>query len=251
MANNEVNIKTYDPEKWSLMFYGIIDERFAVETDIFNLHIHRKNGIKKLQVERSEGMLDIYLPHEWDMEQYCNQEKLRKLMTAEIKSQALNIYQKKTYQIAKRIGLLDTKVSVGNVGNNTGVCYYWDNRVYFNMWTICSFQSQHIDALISHELAHFSVHGHSKRFWDEANRIFMVADIDNKGVGDTIQVVYGNRDPYHIYYLLKYWTRPSYLKDIFDRGLVLNKEPLKKPIYEDTGYGKKEIGFLTAFKIRI
>ena len=38
MANNEVKIKTYDPEKWSLMFYGIIDERFAVETDIVVTH---------------------------------------------------------------------------------------------------------------------------------------------------------------------------------------------------------------------
>ena len=251
MANNEFNIKAYDPEKWSLMFYGVIDERFAVETDIFNLHIHRKNGIKKLQVERPEGILVIFLPQEWDMEQYCNQEKLRKLMTREIKLQAFNIYQKKTYQIANRIGLLDTKVCVGNVGYYTGCCYYWDNRVFFNMWTICSFQSQHIDALISHELAHFLVHGNSKRFWDEANRIFMVADIDNKGVGDTIQEVTGNRDPYHIYYLLKYWARPSYLKDIFDCGLVLNKKPLKKPIYEDTDNGKKEIGVFTAFTIRI
>ena len=30
----------FDTEKWALSFYGVVDERFAVETDLFYLHIY-------------------------------------------------------------------------------------------------------------------------------------------------------------------------------------------------------------------
>ena len=106
----------FDSEKWALSFYGVIDERFAVETDLFNLHIYRKQGIMKLQAERSVGKLDIFIPNDWDMEEYGNQKKMRKLMLTEIEWQALNIYQQRTNQIASRIGLSDVKVSVVNRG---------------------------------------------------------------------------------------------------------------------------------------
>ena len=54
----------FDSEKWVSTFYGVIDERFAVETDLFNLHIYRKQGIMKLQAERSVGKLDIFIPND-------------------------------------------------------------------------------------------------------------------------------------------------------------------------------------------
>ena len=39
----------FDSEKWALEFYGVMDERFEVETDLFQLHIHRKEHINKLE----------------------------------------------------------------------------------------------------------------------------------------------------------------------------------------------------------
>ena len=69
----------FDSEKWVLSFYGVVDERFAVETDMLQLHIHRKGGIKRLEVVKSEGILDIYIPQDWNIEKYQCQEKLRRL----------------------------------------------------------------------------------------------------------------------------------------------------------------------------
>ena len=62
-----------------------------LELELLKLHIHRKQDIKRIGVERELGALDIYIPANWDMETYPNQEKLRKVMSAEVKWQALNI----------------------------------------------------------------------------------------------------------------------------------------------------------------
>ena len=71
---------SFDSEKWALSFYGVVDERFAVETDLLKLHIYRKANIRKIEVNRLLGKLDVFIPDNWDMETYCNQEKLRKIM---------------------------------------------------------------------------------------------------------------------------------------------------------------------------
>lgn len=35
----------FDSKKWALSFYGVVDERFAVETNLFQLHIYEKNSL--------------------------------------------------------------------------------------------------------------------------------------------------------------------------------------------------------------
>ena len=221
----------FDTEKWALSFYGVVDERFAVETDLFKLHIHRKRDLKKLQVERSFGKLDIYIPNEWDMEKYCNQEKMRKLMVTEIEWQALNKYHQRTNQIASRIGLKNIEVSVMNKGKCYGWCNYLANHVCYNMWTICSFQSQHVDLLISHELSHFYGHSHSKRFWSKLDEIYFSIYDDEGCKEDVMLKLTKEEDLYHMYYYLKNWGRSSGLKRIYKSGLVKDKSPLIRPIY--------------------
>ena len=39
---------SFDSEKWALSFYGVVDERFSVETDSYRLRIYRDNTIKTL-----------------------------------------------------------------------------------------------------------------------------------------------------------------------------------------------------------
>ena len=221
----------FETEKWALSFYGVIDERFAVETDLFNLHIYRKQGIEKLLAERSVGKLDIFIPNDWDMEQYKNQEKMRKFMSKEIEWQALNIYQQRTNKIASHIGLPEVLVSVGNEGTKDGWCCYSENHVYFNMWTICSFQSQHVDFLISHELSHFYVHSHSRRFWSKLDEIYFSIYDDEGCKEDVMLKLTKEEDLYHMYYYLKNWGRSSGLKRIYKSGLVKDKSPLIRPIY--------------------
>ena len=62
----------FDSEKWALSFYGVVDERFAVETDLLQLHIYRKENNRKIEVDRLLGNLDIFIPINWDMETYRN-----------------------------------------------------------------------------------------------------------------------------------------------------------------------------------
>jgi len=221
----------FDLEKIALSFYGVVDERFAVETDLFKLHIHRKQYFKKLQVERSVGKLDILIPNGWNMEEYCNQEKMRKLMAREIKWQALNIYQQRTSQIASLIGLGDIKVSVGNEGNYNGYCNYLEKHVKFNMWTICGYKSRDIDLLISHELTHFYVHSHSEHFWKKHNEIFFSIYNDDTCKEDVILKLQRDQDSYHMYYYLANWGKASGLKRIYKNGIVRNKTPMIRPVY--------------------
>lgn len=229
----------FDSEKWALSFYGVIDERFAVETDLFNLHIYRKQGIMKLQAERSVGKLDIFIPNDWDMEEYGNQKKMRKLMLTEIEWQALNIYQQRTNQIASRIGLSDVKVSVVNRGKAYGWCNYNENHIVFQMWTICSYQSRHVDHLISHELAHFYVHSHSEKFWHKLDEIYSILYHFNGCKDDVMLKMSIERHLYNrLYHLLRCWSKPSGLKEMYNSNHIKDKEPFIEATYIKNKEGK-------------
>lgn len=240
----------FDSEKWALSFYGVVDERFAVETDLLQLHIYRKENIRKIEVDRSLGKLDIFIPINWDMETYRNQERLRKLMWTKVKWQALNIYQQRTNMIAQRIGLPYVTVSVYGKGQANGRCYYWENRIGYDLWTICAPKTEYVDYLICHELAHFFVHNHQKPFWRKVEQIYFGLDNDENCTGEDIQQLIRERDTCHTTFLLRYWGRPSYLKEFFDRGLVKDRTPLITPIYKNTSEGKIETGFYTSFEIK-
>ena len=240
----------FDPEKWALSFYGVVDERFAVETELLNLHIYRKEEIKTIKAERRLGKLDVFIPKDWDMETYHNQEKLRKLMLAEIKWQALNIYQQRTNLIAKRIGLPNIKVSVSTRAAANGRCFYLENRIDYNPWTICYPKIKYVDYLICHELAHFYVHNHPERFWCKAEQIYLGLDNSDSYTSEIIRKIDAEHRLSYTIFLLKCWGRPVYLKDFFDSGLVRDKTPLITPYYEDTSEGKVQIGYYTSFEIR-
>ena len=181
--------------------------------------------------ERSIGKLDIFIPDNWDMEQYCNQEKMRKFMSTEIEWQASNIYRQRTNLIASHIGLPDIKVSVGNRGDKNGSCSYLENHVYFNMWTICSYHCKYMDYLISHELAHFYVHNHSEEFWKKLDKIYFSIYNRNDFKDDYSLQISRERDPYQIYILLRSWARPSGLKAFYNSSYIKEKEPFLHPIY--------------------
>jgi predicted metal-dependent hydrolase len=221
----------FDSEKWALSFYGVVDEKLAVETDVFNLHVYRKQDIKKLQAERSFGKLDIYIPGGWDMEEYGNQEKMRKFMSKEIEWQASNIYQQRTNLIAGRIGLPDIKVSVGNKGTKDGSFNHEENHVYFNMWTICSYQSKYMDHMISHELAHYYVHNHSEEFWNKLDDIYFSLYNRDDFKEDYRLQISRKSDPYQIYILLRSWARPSGLKAFYSSSHIKDKKTFLHPVY--------------------
>ena len=240
----------FDYEKWALSFYGVVDEKYAVETEVLNLHIYRKEEIKTIKAERRLGKLDIFIPKDWDMETYHNQEKLRKLMQKEVKWQALNIYQQRTNLIAKRIGLPNIKVSVSARGRANGLCYYLENRVNYNPWTICYPKSKYVDYLICHELAHFYVHNHPEQFWCKAEQIYLGLDNSDECTGEIIRQIDAEHRLSYTVFLLQCWGRPVYLKDFFDSGMVRDKTPLITPCIKDTSEGKVQMGFYTSFEIR-
>lgn len=240
----------FDSEKWALSFYGIIDEHFAVDSELLKLHIHRKESIRKIQVERDLGNLDIYIPTNWEMETYQNQEKLRKVMSAEVKWQALNIFSRRTNLIANSIGLPNLKVSVCVIGHFMGKCYYMENHIKYNQWTICYPKKEYVDLLICHELAHFYQHNHSEQFWDKLEHIYLGLEDNMRCTRETFQQLSDERRTNKTVFLLRYWGRQSYLKDFFDKDFVKHKTPLITPIYKDTSEGKVEIAYSSNFEIR-
>lgn len=242
---------SFNSEKWALSFYGVVDERFAVETDMFQLHIHRVSGITSLVAKRSEGILDIYIPQHWNMEKYQYQEKLRKLMLAEVKWQAKKIFERLTKYYASRYGIPCERVELETRYHYIGRCDRDKQMIKYSPWVICSCDKQHIDYLVCHELAHFYLLDHSPEFWKIAERLYLGLDLNAQTTGDTIQKVRNEFANNMVLILLRYWGQSSYLKAFFRDGLVKHKISLIIPNYVETPNGKKKDGIFTTFGIRI
>lgn len=217
----------FDFEKWALSFYGVVDERFAVETDLFQLHIHRDSIIKKLVAKRSEGILDIYIPLDWNMEQYQYQEKLRRLLRAEVMWQAKIIFTQRTMYYAKRYGIPCERVEVGTRSIYYGICYYDMKMIRYNPWVICCATQRYINNLVCHELAHFYEHNHSQAFWDIVESLYLGLELTASTNGNTIQHI-RKEFSFNMFIVLRYWGQESYLKVFYSDGLVEHKKPLIK-----------------------
>lgn len=240
----------YDSEKWALSFYGVIDEQFAVETDLFQLHIHRDCDIKSLVTKRSERFLDIYIPQDWNMEKYQYQEKLRRLMLAEVKWQAKIILAQRTQYYAKQYDIPCEQVELETRYHYIGRCDRDKQMIKYNPWVICSCDKQYIDYLVCHELAHFFFLAHNQEFWKIAERFYLGLELDAQTTGETIHKVRNEFANNMVLILLRYWGRYSYLKSIYHNGLVKHKTPLVVPSIKETPNGKKQDAIFTTFEIK-
>lgn len=240
----------FDSKKWALSFYGVVDERFAVETDMLQLHIHRKGGIKRLEVAKSEGILDIYIPQDWNIEKYQCQEKLRRLLQTDVMWQAKIIFERRTKYYANRYEIPCDRIELVTKGHYVGRCDREKKMIKYNPWVICSCDQQHIDYLVCHELAHFSRLGHSPEFWKIAERLYLGLELNAQTTGETIHKVRNEFIDNTVLILLRYWGRPSYLKSFYSDGLVKHKTPLVIPSYVETPNGKKKDGIYTTFSIK-
>lgn len=240
----------FDSEKWALSFYGVVDERFAVETDMFQLHIHRKGGIKRLEVAKSEGVLDIYIPQEWNMEKYQYQEKLRRMMQAEVMWQAKIIFERQTKYYASRYVIPCERVELETRYHYIGRCDRDKQMIKYNPWVICSCDKQHIDYLVCHELVHFSLLDHSPEFWKIAERLYLGLELNAQTTGEIIHTVKNEFANNMVLILLRYWGRYSYLKSFYRNGLVKHKTPLVVPSFKETPSGKKKDAIYTTFTIK-
>ena len=241
---------SFDSEKWALSFYGVIDERFTVETDMFQLHIHRVSDITSLVAKKSEGILDIYIPKDWNMEMYQYQEKLRKLMLAEVIWQAKIIFERRTMYYANRYGIPCERVELKTRYHYIGRCDRGKQIIKYNPWVICSCDKQHIDYLVCHELTHFYLLGHSTEFGKITEQLYLGLDLNAQTTGDTIQKVRNEFANNMVLILLRYWGKYSYLKSFYSNGHVKQKAPLVVPNYVETPNGKKIDAIYTTFEIK-
>ena len=218
----------FDYKEWESTYYGIVDERFAIETDLFKLHIYRKDGIVKMEDNSSEGVLDIFIPQEWDMNTYSRQDKLRKFMQNGIEKQAQRIYQQRTDFFALRLNIpYKVKASVTGLGHCYGKC----NGIYvkFNMWTICGLPGKMIDYLVCHELGHLYKRDHFMPFWRIVDMIYLGLDSDEQCTGNVSLALDKEFRQYHIIDTIMYWSKPSFLRNWFEHGMIKKGEPLIRP----------------------
>lgn len=240
----------FDSEKWALSFYGVVDEHFQIETDMFQLHINRKCGIEKLEAKRSEGTLDIFIPQDWKMERYKCQERLRKLLLSEVKLQAKMIFEQRTMYYAERYGIPCKRVELETRYNYIGKCHKDKRMIKYNPWVICSCQKRHIDYLVCHELAHFFRLDHSPEFWRIAERLYLGLELNAQTTGETIHAVRNEFANNMVLILLRCWGGFSYLKSFYRNGLVKHKTPLVIPNYVETPNGEKIDAIYTTFAIK-
>lgn len=240
----------FDSDKWALSFYGVVDERFEVETDLFQLHIHRKSNIENLEIQRSEGSLDIYIPQKWNIEKYKLQEMLRRLLLSEVKWQAEIIFKSHTMLYARRYNIPCERVEMEHRYRYAGKCFSDKRLIKYNPWVICCAEKRHLDYLVCHELAHFFVHNHSQAFWEIVERLYLGLDLHAPTTSNTIKKLRTELVQNKVLTLFMYWGRPSYLKTIYWSGLVKQKTPLIIPHYKEISGRKIEDGFYTTFAIR-
>lgn len=240
-----------DSEKWALSFYGVVDERFQVETDMFQLHIYRKGGIEYLEPQRGDGALDIYIPYNWNIKEYQYQDRLRKLLLSEVKAQAQRIFTTRTMHYANRYDIPCERVEMSTRGRYMGCCYADSGMIRYNPWIICTASNTYIDYLVCHELAHFYHQGHGPDFWAIAERLYLGLELNAPTSGQTIRQLRDEFVQNKMLTLLKYWGQPSYLKEFYRNGSVERKEPLIVPQYMDVNGKRVEIGYYTTFAIRI
>jgi hypothetical protein len=240
----------FDSEKWALSFYGVVDERFSVETDSYRLRIYRDNTIKTLGVQRSTlGTPEFYIPTDWDMEFYHNQEKLRKLISSEIRKDAQLKFEQRIRVYASRFNIPYKKVEV--VSNPYYKGRFCGDTIKFNMWTICGTTLDMIDYLVCHELAHYYEHHHNANFWKKVEQLFYVWNDDIKDVtGEKALLLDAEFNRNLTYFALMFWGSPSYLKKFYEDGHVENKIPLIRSSLEETPDGRVKSTLYTTFEIK-
>lgn len=220
---------TNNLKDWLFSFYGIVDERFAAETDLFRLQICRKEGLKKIEMNSTKGQLIFFIPTDWDIDQYRNQEKLRKIMKAGIKDQAIMIFNERAMKIAERNNIHYSKLTVySSSGNVLGRCDSYTKHIKFNIWTILILNSKYIDYLICHELAHLFYNGHSKHFWKIVDAIYLGESFETDNTGSVSQQLereMSSEIGYTIF-LFKEWWQISTLKRLYKKGFIEQKKPL-------------------------
>ena len=243
--------KDFDSEKWALSFYGIVDENFQVETDMFQLHIHRKNNIEKLTAKRSEGYLDIYIPQSWKMKRYKYQEQLRRMLLSEIRWQAKIIFTQRTKYYSNHYSIPCERIEMEHRYRYIGKCYSEKKLIKYSPWIVCCGNKKHIDYLVCHELAHFFYHDHSTSFWEMAERLFLGLDINAPTSSNTIKQVRNELVQNKELTIFTYWGRPSYLKSFFWNGHVKHKTPLIIPNCVESDDKQVANGFYTTFEIQI
>ncbi|MBO4641236.1 MAG: M48 family metallopeptidase [Bacteroidaceae bacterium] len=241
----------FDSEKWALTFYGVVDERFKSETDLFQLHIHRKEHINKLEKERCKGKLDIFIPRNWKMERYKYQEQLRRMLLSEIRWQANIIFSQRTMFYAKQYNIACERIELEARYRYLGKYFSEKKLVKYNPWIICAAPKRHVDYLVCHELSHFIHNDHSPAFWEMAERLYLGLDLKAPTSGHTIHQLRNELVQNKVLFLLMYWGRPSYLKSFFWNGLVKHKTPLIIPDYMESTDKRVKSGYYTTFAIRV
>lgn len=240
----------FDSEKWALSFYGVVDERLSIETDAYRIRIYRKDTIKTLEVERIfPGTPDIYIPSEWDMELYSNQEKLRRLVSSVVRKDAQKIFNQRTRVYASRFNIPYKNVEIVATPHYKGK--YCGDTIKYNMWMICGTNLDMIDYLVCHELAHYYERNHNDRFWKKVENLFYVWNDDvNNITGEKALLLDAEFKRNLTSFVLMYWGSPSYLKRFYEDGLVAKRTPLTSSSDEETSDRKAISTLYTNFEIK-
>jgi predicted metal-dependent hydrolase len=125
--------------------------------------------LKRMKMELSvsgfEACVPLCMPHDQI------EEKIKKAFFVWYRNQARKIVGERLPFWAQKLDVDIQKVVVRSQKRIWGSCYYRQKRININ-WKIAMLPLEVIDYIIVHELCHFYVPNHSKRFWAKVKSFF-------------------------------------------------------------------------------
>lgn len=84
-------------------------------------------------------------------------------------NKAREIIPKKVKYFSELMGVNPKSIRIGNARSYWGCCSA-DNRLNFS-WRLMMMEDEIIDYVVVHELSHIKEHNHSKKFWNEVEKV--------------------------------------------------------------------------------
>lgn len=84
-------------------------------------------------------------------------------------NRANEVIPKKVKYFSELMGVTPKSIRIGNAKSYWGCCSV-DNRINFS-WRLMMLEDKIIDYVVVHELSHIKEHNHSKKFWNEVERV--------------------------------------------------------------------------------
>lgn len=126
-------------------------------------------AVLKLVTKKEKEKVIVYYPQNMDVNDSDLQKYFRKVIEETYRHEAKHFLPEKVKQLANKYNFKYNNISVRNSKTRWGSCSH-NNNLSFSLH-LMRLPDHLIDFIILHELVHTKVKNHSKKFWDELDKV--------------------------------------------------------------------------------